>query len=402
VVVAPDPQSIKGWFTSVAYTLSSTRALTSGFDNSTFGSPTSRQWSRGMFDARHRLVVQGGVTSHGLTLTLFGRIQSGFPFTPMIGSDVNGDGFANDRAFIFDPARTSDSSVAAGMRSLLGSSQKGVRQCLTAQLEQAASANSCEGPWTASLNAQIDYKLTLPRTHRVTHVVVAFTNPLGGLDQALHGVNHLHGWGTSTLPNSVLYDVRGFDPGSSTYRYAVNPRFGDTRPAAGMARVPFGVTLDFSIDLAPPIDRQVIAQLLKPGRNGFPGTRLTAAAIKHRYSIMIQDPYKAILEESDSLMLSRDQTDALDNAGDAYSAQRDTILNSLADYLAGLGDQFSSREAARRQNDALAAVLDLGHDSIRRTLPTILNRFQLRMLPWPASRLYAAPPDVKGVALMSY
>ena len=402
VSVSPDPETVKGWFSSAAYTLSSTRALTGGFDNTTFGSPTARQWTRGDFDARHRIVLQAGVTGHGLTLTLFGRIQSGFPFTPLVGSDVNGDGFVNDRAFIFDPAHTTDSALAAGMLTLLGTSQPGVRQCISSQLGKAASPNSCDGPWTASLNAQVDYQLTFPRTHRVAHVTLAFMNPLGGVDRALHGAEHLRGWGSSTLPNPVLYDVRGFDPSTDRYRYDVNPRFGDAGPAAGVARVPFGVTLDFSMDLAPPVDRQVIRQLLNPGRAGFPGKRLDASSIKRRYTVITPDPYREIVSESDSLMLSREQLEALEDFGTTYRARRDTILTTLAAYLASLGDHFSARDAARRQNDALAAVWDLGHESIRRTLPHLLNAVQLRMLPWPANRLYAAPDDVRGAALASF
>jgi hypothetical protein len=400
--VSPDPRRIKGWFTSAAYTLSSTRALSSGFDNSTFGSPKTRQWGRGDFDARHRVVLQGGVTGHGLTFTLFGRLQSGFPFTPMIGSDVNGDGFVNDRAFIFQPAYTVDSSLAAEMRSLLGSPQKGVRQCLAAQLGRAASANSCEGPWTASLNAQRDYQLVFPRTHRVAHVAMAFINPLGGIDQMLHGADHLRGWGASAFPDPVLFNVRGFDPATSQYRYSVNPRFGSTLPAAGRARTPSGVTLDFSIDLAPPVDRQVIGLLLRPGRDGVPGKRLNAESIKRRYAVITPDPYTGIMEETDSLMLSPRQTDALQDAGDLYRARRDTILTAMAEYLAALGDRFDARDAVRHQNDALAAVWDIGHESIRRTLPNVLTPLQLRMLPWPANRLYAAPEDVKGTALASF
>ena len=32
----------------------------------------------------------------------------------MIAGDVNGDGYFNDRAFVFDPARTADTALASG------------------------------------------------------------------------------------------------------------------------------------------------------------------------------------------------------------------------------------------------------------------------------------------------
>jgi hypothetical protein len=85
---------------------------------------------------------------------------------------------------------------------------------------------------------------------------------------------------------------------------------------------------------------------------------------------------------------------------DAYSARRDSILTSLATDLANLGDTFSARDAARRQDEALAALWDAGHVAIRRELPLILNRFQLRMLPYWANQLYVAPDEVKGSSLI--
>jgi len=38
----------------------------------------------------------------------FQRFTSGTPFTPLVASDINGDGYANDRAFIANPATTAD------------------------------------------------------------------------------------------------------------------------------------------------------------------------------------------------------------------------------------------------------------------------------------------------------
>ncbi|MEO9225907.1 MAG: hypothetical protein ABI328_05970, partial [Gemmatimonadaceae bacterium] len=331
-----------------------------------------------------------------------GRLQSGGPFTPLVGSDVNGDGFANDRAFVFDPARAADTSVALGMRTLHGSAQESVRDCLASQLGHAAAQGSCEGPWTASLNAQLDFKFRFPRSHRETHFVMAFTNPLGALDQVLHGANHVHGWGTSSYPDPVLYQVRGFDAVSESYHYAVNPRFGNTRPTSGIARVPFGVTLDFSIDIAPPLDRQIVEMLLKPGRNGFPGACLSAAGLKHRFEISNTDPFREVMEESDSLMLTRAQTEALQKVDDPYRIQRDSIITGLSNHLANLGETFNTRDAARRYDDATAALWDLGHLTVRRELPWILNRFQLRMLPYWANWMYTSGDDVTGKSIMSF
>jgi hypothetical protein len=62
-------------------------------------------------------------------------------------SDINGDGIVNDRAFVFDPGSTSDTSVARGMQSLLLDGPRAARDCLGSQLGRIATKNSCVGPW---------------------------------------------------------------------------------------------------------------------------------------------------------------------------------------------------------------------------------------------------------------
>ncbi|MEO7040780.1 MAG: hypothetical protein ABI035_00810, partial [Gemmatimonadaceae bacterium] len=402
VSVAPDLDDTHHWFTSLAYTIADSRAITSGFDNTTFGSPETRSWARSGFDVRHRIVVQAGESRGGLVFTMFGRLQSGVPYTPIVGSDVNGDGLINDRAFIFDPRATTGPALTAAMKSLMQTSQRGVRDCLVRQVGRPAAVNSCEGPWTASMNAQMQYAFMFPRTRQHASVTLAFMNPLGGLDQLLHGEDHLHGWGTSVYPNTVLYNVRGFDSANQTYNYSVNPRFGDTRPGSGVARAPFGLTLDFRIDLAAPADMQAADLLLRPGRNGNRGKMISKEDIRHLYRVTYTDPFLAILQGSDSLLLSRAQEDAITKADDVYAPQRDTILTALSTYLAGIGDKYSTSDVVRRQDELLAALWDLGHTSIKSALPGILNRYQLKMLPYPARDFYVQPMSVTGMSRISH
>lgn len=396
VTLFPELDWENRWFASASYTLARSRAVSSGFDGATFDSPIAREWARGDFDVRHQIVLQGGVNVHHLTMTLFGRVQSGLPYTPLVGSDVNGDGLVNDRAFIFGPASAPDTSVTNGLRSLLAGAPSATRGCLERQLGRPAARNSCEGPWTAILNAQLLYGHVLPITKRWTTFALFFDNPLGGLDQALHGAEHLHGWGTFALPDPVLYRVRGFDPAANRFLYSVNSRFGDTRPSATTVRAPFSVTLDISFQLGIDPERGFLNRWMRPGRNGFPGPRLPAATIKRTYDRILPDPYRSILEESDSLMLTRAQVDSLKHAQLAYRAARDSVTLDFATYLAGLGDTFDAGAAVKRQRAAMDSVTEIGHVSIRRVLPTILDRVQLRMLPYPANRMLAAPDNVHG------
>ena len=399
LTLSPDLGDIGAWFTSASYTLASTRARATGFDAATFGSPLAREWARGDFDARHQFIMQGGMYAHHLTFTMFGRLQSGLPFTPIVSGDVNGDGLAKDRAFVFDPTTTSDIALANGMRALLNGAQSATRRCLLQQLGRVAVRNSCDGPWTAMLNAQIMYMGKLPFS-RWGSVALYFSNPLGGLDQFIHGADHLRGWGTFATPDPVLYSVRGFDPAANRFIYTVNSRFGDTRPSGTTMRAPFRVTLDISVNLAPDPYESFVKRWLRPGRHGFEGPRLAAAAIKQTYDRILSDPYRGILEEADSLLLSRTQVDSLQHAQATYRAARDSVLLGFATYLANQGDDYDIKEAVKRQLAVMDSTTELGHISIRRVLPTILDRLQLRMLPYPANRLYAAPDNVHGDAAL--
>ncbi len=395
LTLSPDLSNMGSWFTSVNYSLASTRERTTGFDGATFGSPAVREWGRSSLDARHQIMLQGGLDAHRMTLTMFGRIQSGLPFTPLVSGDVNGDGLSNDRAFIYDPASTPDATLANGMRTLLREAQPATRDCLERQFGRAAGRNSCEGPWTAILDAQLMYQGKLPFA-RYGSVALHFSNALGGLDQLIHGADHLHGWGTFVMPDPVLYSVRGFDPSANRFIYVVNSRFGDTRSNTTTVRAPFRVTLDVSVDLAPEPYESFVKRWLRRGRHGFPGPRLTPAQIKRNYDRIIQDPYREILAESDSLLLNRAQVDSLRSAETSYMAARDSVLLEFATYLANQGDDYNIKEATKRQLAAFEAAAELGHVSIRRVLPTILDKLQLRMLPYPANRLLAAPDDVHG------
>jgi hypothetical protein len=121
------------------------RARQRGFDGATFGNPALEDWARGDLDARHLFVAQWVFRPLGdgrLIAFIYGRAQSGLPYTPMVGSDINGDGLANDRAFVLAPSSSIDTAAAAGVRSLAASSSSRVRDCLLSQAGQVAARNS--------------------------------------------------------------------------------------------------------------------------------------------------------------------------------------------------------------------------------------------------------------------
>src|SRR5206468_3728035 len=98
-------------------------------------SPNAREWATSALERRHSLLATVTYPVSGaLEVTALGRLTSGVPFTPLVGSDINADGARNDRAFVFDPATAADPSVATAMRALLATAPPAVRDCLRRQL----------------------------------------------------------------------------------------------------------------------------------------------------------------------------------------------------------------------------------------------------------------------------
>src|SRR5262249_44757122 len=129
-------------------------------------------------------------------------------YTPMIASDVNGDGLANDRAFIFDPRHATDSTTAAAMQALLTHGDASARACLDRQLNALAARGSCQAPWTANGGLQVKFnpsKVGLPK--RMT-VILTAQNPFALADLALHGSSGVRGWGQNIPPDQNLLFVR--------------------------------------------------------------------------------------------------------------------------------------------------------------------------------------------------
>jgi putative transposase len=105
--------------TCLALELSKSDALTRtyfGDPGPTAGDPTTVAWAQTQ-QAKH--VITNNLTLRfdrlGV-LQLFGRIQSGIPFTPFVRGDINGDGYSNDRAFIFNPSNTLSSPIHRSTR----------------------------------------------------------------------------------------------------------------------------------------------------------------------------------------------------------------------------------------------------------------------------------------------
>ncbi len=347
------------WSWSLAYTLQEVRTQTSGF-SSTAGNPFVDQWARAAGDYRHQIQYSLGYNFfNAVRVTWFGRFQSGTPYTPIVQGDVNGDGYSNDRAFIYDPAHTADPTLAAAMQALLSGASSGVRSCLLRQLGQLAGINSCEGPWTtsASLNISLNpLKFHLPQ--RATFSL-SVSNPLGAADLLLHGENHLEGWGQTPFPDNNLLYVRGFNPANQQFIYAVNQRFGSSSTQFNTALAPVSVVAMLRWDTAPTRERQTLTQTLDRGRT-TDGTRIQEGILKVIYGTnAIFNPLPQILRQSDTLKLTGEQADSIATLNRWYTIRVDSIWTPVAKTLAALPTHYDHTAAYNRYRAAREATVDL-------------------------------------------
>ncbi|MEO9255786.1 MAG: hypothetical protein ABI305_09610, partial [Tepidiformaceae bacterium] len=194
---------------------------------------------------------------------------------------------------------------------------------------------------------------------RRVRAAINLGNPLGGLDLLLHGSDRLRGWGTTALPDPILYNVHSFDPVAKRFNYNVNTRFGSTRASSSTLRVPFRVTLDFTIDFSTPTPVQMLTRSLAPGRSGHSGVRSTPGDIAKRYARIIPNVYEQLLQESDSLLLTRSQVAALAAADTSYTLKTDSMWSALGAYLAALPDNYDARAALARTQSATDSVWEV-------------------------------------------
>ena len=322
---------------SGSYTYTHVREKVSGF-NSTAGSPLELEWTRAG-QGPHQIQYNLSYTFiRAISVNWNGSFRSGSAYTPMVAGDINGDGYSNDRAFIYTGA-LGDSAVNAGMAQLLANTSGAARECLTSQLGRIASRNSCRAPWSsnASLNITLDRaRFRMPQRASISF---SLSNPLGAADLLMHGSDNLRGWGQTPSPDAQLLYVRGFDPATQRYRYEVNQRFGATRPQFLTLRSPVVLTTSMRFDLGPTRERQNVEQNVGAGRDR-PGSRQSQQYWRNNGPSSIPNPLSTILRQQDTLRLTSQQADSIAVLNRRYTYRADSIWAPVARQLGGLGQKY--------------------------------------------------------------
>ena len=341
---------------SLSYVYSNLKEQFRGF-SSTVGNPLDVEWGRSSFDSRHQIVYNVGYNFFDFVrVNWFGQFRSGSPYTPMVASDVNGDGYANDRAYV---PNLGTGPLATSVTSLLASARPEARRCLEKQLGKLAERNSCQGPWYSTASMSISFNPVKVRMPQRATLSFQISNPLAAADLLMHGSNDLRGWGQPTIPDAQLLYVRGFDQQNKRYIYEVNQRFGSSNQAFGAFRVPVTLTAMMRFDVGPTRERQLLTQQLDRGRR-TQGTKPSEQMLRAIYaSGGIANPLAAILRQQDSLKLTGPQADSLATLNRLYTVRNDAVWTPLAKYFADLPDGYDRDLAYDKYMTARKATIDL-------------------------------------------
>ena len=348
-------------FLTASYSYQQLRERKTGIDGTTGGDPNTIEWQRADGDARHQFTISGGFSiSRLVQANIVGRFQSGFPYTPRVDADVNGDGYVNDRAFVFGP-QSNNRDLGAAIGHLIATSDP-ARRCLAKQLDAIAAHNSCQAPWSSIFGMSISpnaERLHLPARSSLS---LSVSNMPAALDRLLHG-SATRGWGGYHGVDPVLLHADGFDPATRRYEYTVNPYFGTTGAARATTSQPFSIRLDFQWRFEPDPVRLAVSTLLRPDAADST-TRLSAEQIKDRLLRLSRNEVDGVLAVSDSLHLTRQQIEDLGTIRRRINDLRDTTYGTLANGLAALNGEVGSRAVSLFQN---------ANDSFRETLPQLLD-----------------------------
>ncbi|MBL0938610.1 MAG: carboxypeptidase regulatory-like domain-containing protein [Gemmatimonadaceae bacterium] len=350
-----------------------------GFSN-TAGDPFAIAWNTAS-QPRHDIGYTLTYTlRNAVTFSWNGRLQSGQRFTPMIAGDVNGDGRANDRAFVFAPGSAgTTTAMSTAMQELLDHGSPFVRDCLRAQLGRLADRNSCEGPWTSGgTSLRIVPNPSKVRLPQRTSLTFTLSNPLAAADLLLHGDRDLKGWGQApSIDQSLLY-VRGFDPNTGRFRYDVNQRFGATRVQQVTSRTPAILTMQVSVNLAPTRDWQNLDQQLARGRTRA-GTKMTEPLMRQMSAQIFPNVMSRLLQVGERIHLSRTQADSLATMSRRYTRIVDSVWTPAAKHLAALPKDYDKRDAQRRMVAARETAISYLIEAVPH-VRKMLTKGQIRVL----------------------
>jgi hypothetical protein len=220
----------KGGTVSISYT----RGKATGTPNYNAGDPRnanmnvgSSYWDYSSYgrnwysneDLKHKLVLVVLTPAfYGFTVSSSMIYYQSDRFSAMVNTDVNGDGIANDLAYVYDPndSKTPD-NIKTGMQALLQKTSPQYRQYLLDNMGRFAENNGGLMPWRFMWNMSIAKTINIDKKQKLNFRADIFN--------VLNLLNHEWG-GYRSVINTNLYTVTGFDNTTNNWKYNVNTNAG--------------------------------------------------------------------------------------------------------------------------------------------------------------------------------
>lgn len=363
----------------LGYAVGYTVALENGFQRDAADSPWRREWTPSRSDRRQQIQTEIGRKFRGIYASVWVRVMSGLPFSPIVDGDVNGDGEArNDRV-----SATLAASLDPDLRATLSRSSVA---CIARDLMQN---RRCRGPWDVGSGLALKVNPWHYFRRSGAPITLAIDNPLALLGQWT-GSDPLRALASGAPVDPVLLRPVGFSA-MDGFRYTVNPMFG-RRQAASVAASGYRVSVSVRVPLSPAIERQQLDRWL--AARGV-GQRLSAEELGRRFARNVPNVFNELLdgETVDALLLTRAQRDLLETRRLLVDRRLAVIWRALGDSLVATGDGRGSAQTLNMVQRAVDAAWEVNRLSANE-LARFFSPVQESLLPGMVKMLLHAKEPV--------
>lgn len=340
-------------------TLGQEHTLVSSSRDQGMGIPTGPLSAGG----RHTIVASAGWWLGDVQVRASAIARSGIRFTPLADRDLNGDGSANDAAFIPLESSGTWEAVVPGY----------LRSCIATNAGRVAAYNSCTGPWSIQSQLIASIAGTYLGFARGTVIDIQISNLLGAVFGSAHAGAVT--FGDVAPVNTVLEHIIGFDTGLQRFRGTVLTDFGTSRGLRQGIVAPVRLAVGVRIPLGPSVTTQRADDLERAlSRDSSP--RAVQGASMQYLSDLPPIPL-IVLQSGDGLQLTGAQRTALQTLGGRW---QQSISKVVGDAIRPVVEGGASQSTHKRLTNARVRFL-LEIQTIAAEIRRLLTPDQIDELP---------------------
>lgn len=315
---------------------------------------------------RHTFAFSAGTWIGDTEIRFAGMARSGVRFTPLADRDLNGDGSANDAAFV--PASEAEawaSSVAPGVRS-----------CILKASGRIARVNSCTGPWSISSLFLASIPGTALGMRSGASLELQVSNPFAAVIRS----NRVT-FGDLATVDPFLVHITGFDATQQRFGGGPLKRFGTNAGVPAAVASPVRIALSIRIPLGPSVTAQRASSALRALKRDTSARAIRGAALE--YLSDLPPLPLVVLQAGEGVQLTASQRSALQVlAGRWQAAAIEVVGDALTE------DPLTASSTSRRERLIRARATFLTEMSaIASEIRQVLSADQIDLLPDGVQRL---------------